>query len=161
MTGVQTCALPIYSRKGDGQNFAPDGRLVAASAADTAILAWNEARQPAVLAKGWRGNDLVVNAAGTIYVTEPGWDGKTPSRIHCLKPGDGGTYTDTVVDTGLRFSNGLCLSPDQTLLYVADTRGHWVWSYQVQADGSLAHKQRFYHLHVPDTADDKIGRAHV
>jgi gluconolactonase len=24
----------------------------------------------------------------------------------------------------------------------------------VQADGSLAHKQKYYHLHVPDTADD-------
>jgi hypothetical protein len=25
---------------------------------------------------------------------------------------------------------------------------------QIQADGSLAHKQKYYHLHVPDTADD-------
>jgi sugar lactone lactonase YvrE len=61
---------------------------------------------------------------------------------------------DTVVDTGLKFSNGLCLSPDQSLLYVADSRSHWVWSFVIQADGSLAHKQRFFHLHVPDTADD-------
>jgi sugar lactone lactonase YvrE len=89
-----------------------------------------------------------------VYVTEPGWDGKSPSKIHCLKPAGGGTYTDTVVDTGLKFSNGLCLSPDQSLLYVADSRSHWVWSYQVNGDGTLVNKQRFYHLHVPDTADD-------
>jgi len=138
------------SRKGDGQNFAPDGRLVAASGADTAILAWSPDKEPTTLAQGWRGNDLVVNSAGGIYVTEPGWDGKSPSKIHHLAP-DG---TDTVVDTGLKFSNGLCLSPDQTLLYVADSRSHWVWSWQVRPDGSLAHKQRYYHLHVPDTADD-------
>ena len=31
---------------------------------------------------------------------------------------------------------------------------HWVYSYQIQPDGSLAHKQKYYHLHVPDTADD-------
>jgi len=138
------------SRRGDGQNFAPDGRLVAASAADTAILAWSSEKQPTTLAEGWRGNDLVVNSSGGIYVTEPGWDGKSPSRIHHIAP-DG---ADTVVDTGLKFSNGLCLSPDQTLLYVADSRSHWVWSWQVRPDGTLAHEQRYCHLHVPDTADD-------
>jgi sugar lactone lactonase YvrE len=37
---------------------------------------------------------------------------------------------------------------------VADSRSHWVWSWQVRPDGTLAHKQRYYHLHVPDTADD-------
>ena len=142
------------SHKGDGQNFAPDGRLVAASGGDTAILAWDTAKQPTTLAQGWRGNDVVVNAAGVVYVTEPGWDGKSPSKIHCLKAADGGAFTDTVVDTGLKFSNGLCLSPDQSLLYVADSRTHWVYSYQVNADGTLAHKQRYYHLHVPDTADE-------
>ena len=142
------------SHKGDGQNFAPDGRLVAASAADTAILAWDPTGKPTKLVAGWRGNDLVVTAAGTIYVTEPGWDGKAPSRIHCLRPAADGTFTDTVVDTGLRFSNGICLSPDQSLLYVADSRTHWVYSYSVQPDGTLANKQRFYHLHVPDTAED-------
>ncbi len=138
------------SRQGDGQSFAPDGRLVAASAADTAILAWNEARQPTMLAKGWRGNDLVVTAAGSVYVTEPGWDGRSPSRIHHISAGG----SDTIVDTGLKFSNGICLSPDQSLLYVADSRSHWVYSYCIQSDGTLAHKQRYFHLHVPDTADD-------
>jgi len=142
------------SHKGDGQNFGPDGRLVAASGADLAILAWDETGKPATLAQGWRGNDVVVTAAGVVYVTEPGWDGKSPSRIHCLKPASDGTFTDAVVDTGLRFSNGICLSPDQSLLSVADSRSHWVYSYQINADGTLGNKQRFYHLHVPDTADD-------
>jgi len=141
------------SRKGDGQSFAASGSLVAASAADNAILAWDAAGVPTKLAEGWRGNDVVVAHDGMIYVTEPGWDGKAPSRVHCLRPGAGG-YTDAVVDTGLKFSNGLCLSPDQSLLYVADSRSHWVYSYVRKPDGTLAHKQRFYHLHVPDTADD-------
>jgi sugar lactone lactonase YvrE len=59
-----------------------------------------------------------------------------------------------VVDSGLKFSNGITVSPDQTLLYVADSRTHWVYSYQIQSDGSLVHKQKYYHLHQPDTADD-------
>jgi len=59
-----------------------------------------------------------------------------------------------VVDTGLKFSNGVTASPDQSLLYVDDSRSHWVYSYQIQPDGTLKDKQRYYHLHVPDTADD-------
>src|SRR5204863_2559581 len=58
------------------------------------------------------------------------------------------------VDTGLKFANGVTVSPDQSLLYVSDMRTHWVYSYQIQPDGSLAGKQKYYHLHVPDTADD-------
>src|SRR4029453_9898757 len=82
--------------------------------------------------------------------TNPGWDGKSPSQIWQISP----TGQKKVVDAGLKFSNGLCLSPDQSLLYVADTRTHWVYSYQVLPDGSLAHKQKYFHMHVPDTADD-------
>jgi gluconolactonase len=58
------------------------------------------------------------------------------------------------VDSGLKFANGITVSPDQTLLYVADSRTHWVYSYQIQADGTLAHKQKFYHLHQHDRDDD-------
>jgi sugar lactone lactonase YvrE len=59
-----------------------------------------------------------------------------------------------VVDKGLKYSNGVVFSPDQSLLYVADYASHWVYSYQVQPDGSLSNKQKYYHLHVPDNADD-------
>lgn len=138
------------SRRGDGQAFAPDGRLVAASAADEAILAWDGERRPATIVKGWRGNDLVVSSAGDIYVTEPGWDGTRPSRIHHISPAG----VDTVVDTGLRFANGICLSPDQAQVFVADSRSRWVWAYTVRGDGTLTNKQRFVQLHVPDAADD-------
>src|SRR5207248_3798457 len=44
--------------------------------------------------------------------------------------------------------------PAQSLLYVADYQSHWVYSYLIQADGSLAAKQKYYHLHAPDSADD-------
>jgi len=59
-----------------------------------------------------------------------------------------------VVDTGLRSADGIALSPDQTLLYVGDHQSHWAYSYQIQRDGSLDNKQRFYWLHEPDNADD-------
>jgi sugar lactone lactonase YvrE len=103
-----------------------------------------------VVVEGFRGNDIVVRHDGGMYVTHPGWNGTDPSRVWYISP----KGEKKVVDTGLKFSNGVTVSPDQTLLYVSDTKTHWVYSYQIRPDGSLAFKQRYYHLHVPDTADD-------
>ena len=138
------------SKRGDGQRFGPDGRLYAVAGGEQQIVAYDAGGKVALIAEGFRGNDLVVRHDGSIYVTEPGWDGTKPSNIWLIKPNG----EKKVVDTGLKFSNGITLSPDQTLLYVDDSRSHWVYSYQIQSDGSLTHKQRYYHLHVPDTADD-------
>ncbi len=53
---------------------------------------------------------------------------------------------------------GLALSPDQSLLYVADGRSHWIYSYQIAADNLLINGQRFHCLHVPEWADSaEIG----
>ena len=138
------------SKKGDGQGFGPDGRLYAVASAANQIIAYHEQGKGAVIADGFKGNDLVVRNDGGIYVTHPGWDGKEPSQVWYINP----KGEKRVVDKGLKFSNGITLSPDQSLLYVSDTKTHWVYSYQIQADGSLGYKQRYYHLHVPDTADD-------
>ncbi|WP_373650482.1 SMP-30/gluconolactonase/LRE family protein [Schlesneria sp. DSM 10557] len=138
------------SKRGDGQAFGPDGRLYANAGETSQVLAWDPSGQSKVIADGFRGNDLVVNHQGGIYVTNPGWNGTDPSHVYYISP----TGEKKVVDTGLKFSNGVCLSPDQSLLYVADSRTHWVYSYQVQPDGSLNHKQKYFHLHVPDSAED-------
>jgi sugar lactone lactonase YvrE/enterochelin esterase-like enzyme len=138
------------TRKGDGQAFGPDSRLYSVAGGTEQILAWDTQGKSTVIAEGFCGNDLVVRHDGAIYVTHPGWNGSDPSQVWYISP----KGEKKVVDKGLRFSNGLTLSPDQSLLYVADSRSHWVYSYQVQPDGSLAHKQKYYHLHVPDAADD-------
>ncbi|MCE9529537.1 MAG: SMP-30/gluconolactonase/LRE family protein [Planctomycetes bacterium] len=138
------------SKKGDGQAFGPDGRLYAVAGGEEKIIAYDAEAKPTVIAEGFRGNDLVVKNDGGIYVTHPGWDGKAPSQIWYISP----KGEKKIVDKGLKFSNGLTLSPDQSLLYVADSRTHWVYSYQVEDDGSLTQKQKYFHLHVHDTADD-------
>jgi gluconolactonase len=138
------------TKKGDGQAFGPDGRLFAVAGGAEQILAWDPAGKSTVIADGFRGNDLVVRHDGGIYVTHPGWNGTDPSKVWYISP----KGEKKIVDSGLRFSNGITLSPDQSLLYVDDYRSHWVYSYQIQPDGSLAHKQKYFHLHVPDTDDD-------
>jgi sugar lactone lactonase YvrE/enterochelin esterase-like enzyme len=137
------------SKRANGQAFGPDGRLYAVTGTRE-VVAYHLARaEPAVIADGIAGNDLVVRHDGSVYVTHPG-GGPNPSLVWYISPnGD-----KKIVDKGLRFANGITVSPDQSLLYVADYLSHWVYSYQIQPDGSLADKQKYYHLHMPDTADD-------
>lgn len=138
------------SKGANGQAFGPDGRLYAVATGSEQVLAYGADGTPAVIAAGFRGNDLVVRHDGSLYVTNPSRDATIPSKVWYISPGG----EKRVVDTGLKFTNGVTLSPDQSLLYVAESRSHWVYSYQIQPDGSLAAKQQYFHLHVPDTADD-------
>jgi sugar lactone lactonase YvrE/enterochelin esterase-like enzyme len=149
--GLDGAVSPFVAdtKQGNGQAFGPDGRLYAVAGKTQQVLAYDPSGKAEVIAEGIAGNDLVVRHDGGIYVTHPG-GGPRPSLVWFISP----KGEKKVVDTGLKFANGVTLSPDQSLLYVADYASHWVYSYQVQADGSLAHKQRYYHLHVPDTADD-------
>jgi gluconolactonase len=139
------------SKRANGQAFGPDGRLYTVATATQQVIAYDADLKPQVIAEGIAGNDLIVAHDGGIYVTNPtGGGGNDPSRVWYISP----KGEKKIVDTGLRYANGVTLSPDQSLLYVDDMRSHWVYSYKIQPDGTLDHKQKFYHLHVPDTADD-------
>jgi sugar lactone lactonase YvrE/enterochelin esterase-like enzyme len=138
------------SKRANGQAIGPDGRIYAVATGAGEILAYDADGKASVVAEGIKGNDLIVRHDGKIYVTEPSTDGTPSSKVWLVRPGG----EKTVVDEGLKFANGITLSPDQSLLYVAESRSHWVYSYQIQGDGSLASKQKYYHLHAPDTADD-------
>jgi sugar lactone lactonase YvrE len=138
------------SHNANGQHFGPDGRRYVVSG-DKKLRAYDATGAEAVIAEDLAGNDLVVAENGNVYVTDPASaNNGSASRVWLIKSGG----EKQVVETGVRFANGITLSPDQTLLYVADSRSHWVYSYQIQPDGTLAHKQRYYWLHEPDTADD-------
>ncbi len=142
-------AFVADSKRGNGQAFGPDGRLYAVAGGEQKVLAYDTAGKAEVVAEGIAGNDLVVRHDGGVYVTHPG-GGREPSLVWYIPP----KGEKRVVDKGLKFANGVTLSPDQSLLYVADFASHWVYSYQVRPDSSLTNKQKYYHLHMPDTADD-------
>ncbi len=138
------------SNQGDGQRFGADGKLYAVARKTSQILSYDAEGKSTVFADGFLGNDLVVRHDGSVYVTFPDWEKFQNSTVMYISP----KGEKKPVDKGLKFTNGICFSPDQSLLYVADSRSHWVYSYQIQADGSLAHKQKYFHLHMPDNADD-------
>lgn len=137
------------SSGGDGQRFGPDGQLYANATKTKQIVRYDRRLERVVVADGFRGNDLVVLHSGAIYTTDP-FETPGNSKVYYVSPRGG----KTVVDTGLKFANGITVSPDQTLLYVADSRTHWVYSYVIRADGTLASKQKYFHLHQHDRDED-------
>ena len=138
------------TKRASGQAFGPDGMLYAVTS-DAKIGAYDPHGKMNEVADGIVGNDLVVGHNGNIYVTDnSGSNSNAPSKVWLIKTGGG----KQIVDTSLRFANGITLSPDQTLLYVADSRSHWVYSFQIQTDGTLTAKQKYFWLHVPDGEDD-------
>jgi len=107
----------------------------------------------------------VIANNGNIYVTSPNGTEK-PSKLYLIRPNG----EKLVVDEGLKFANGVTLSPDQTQLYVTESASHWVWVYQVQHDGTLAYKQQYGWLHFGANDDnawsdglrcDTAGRIYV
>ena len=104
-----------------------------------------------MIAEGIRANDLVVRHDGGIFADSTRFGG-SPSQVWYISP----QGQKRVVDSGLNFANGITLSPDQSLLYVADYGSHWVYSYQVDPDGTLAYKQRL--LPSPHARHGRLGR---
>jgi gluconolactonase len=124
-----------------GLMFGRDGRLYACQTLTRRIVAWETDGRETVLAEGIEPNDLAVSYAGNVYVTDP-----AHKQVWLVTPkGDA-----RVVDVGIARPNGVVLSPDQTLLYVADTAGQFVYSFRIAADGTLTDKEPFYHLHLQE-----------
>jgi gluconolactonase len=127
----------------NGLMFGPDGRLYACQNGRKRIVSWAaDGSGEKVHAAEVNSNDLVVLKNGAIYFTDP-----PAKKVWYVDPRMG---AKRAVHEGFEFPNGVVVSPDQSLLMVADSRNKWVWSFQIQMDGGLAHGQPFYRLETPD-----------
>ena len=130
--------------KANGLRLGPDGLLYGAANGAGQIAAWNpETAKRTVIADGVKCNDLVVRHDGTIYFTNP-----AGNKIMMIRKGSGQAV---VVDT-FRDPNGLTLSADQTMLFVGHFPGRFIYSYTLNADGTLANKQEYYYMHSPSNS---------
>jgi gluconolactonase len=127
----------------NGMTFGPDGRLYTGATRSKQLVAYDASGKPQVLARDVSINDLAIDVKGDIYFTD------SAARKVWYVPKGG---TPRVVDEGIEYPNGILFSPDQTLLYVSDYVGQLSWAFQIQPDGSLAHKQRYFYVHLADAA---------
>ncbi len=130
------------ANKTTGLKAAADGRLYGGQAANRRIVAIDPASgKETVIVEDVNPNDLTVTSKGEIYFT----DSRGKAVWFVDTKGE-----KTKVHEGIENPNGIQLSPDQSLLVVSDSRNKWIWSFQVQPDGSLANGQPFYRLETPD-----------
>jgi sugar lactone lactonase YvrE/enterochelin esterase-like enzyme len=142
-------ALPLDAKRASGTAFGPGGKRYTVAGGTKQIISYDETGNATVEADSIGGNDITIASNGNMYVTSP--DGaEKPGKLFLVKPAG----EKILLDEGLKFPNGLALSPDQTQLYVTESASHWVWVYQVKKDGTLAYKQRYGWLHVGDTDEN-------
>jgi gluconolactonase len=84
-------------------------------------------------------NDLAIRSDGHIYFSDPSWNlgprpQELPESVYHLAPD--GTLSLIEAFEGQQRPNGVSLSPDGTVLYVAVSRS--ILSYSVASDGSVA-----------------------
>jgi sugar lactone lactonase YvrE/enterochelin esterase-like enzyme len=130
-------------------SFGPKGELFAVSGQTGKIMSYDESGQASLVVEGGRGRQILGLPSGGLYITSQGDKPDDSGEVWFVKDGK-----KTRVDSGLKLATGLAYRPDQWLLSVADGGSKWVYSYQINPDGTLVNKERFFWLHVPDWEDD-------
>ena len=129
--------------RANGIALGPDGTtLYTASSGAKQIRAYDTRTGTfSVVTEGTSSNDVVVSHNGHLYYTEP--------AANTVWHVDLSTGKRTAVDRNLPMLNGIGMSTDQTLLFVCQFTGPFIYSYSIRPDGSLANKQRYFHAHGP------------
>lgn len=150
------------SNGSNGLTFDLEGRLVMCEGDGRRMTRLEHDSSIVALAESWEGkrlnrpNDVVCRSDGSIYFTNPG--GRVPpeereidfSGVHRIAP-DG---TVTAVVTDMEYPNGLAFSPDESILYVTNTREHmYIAAYDVLPDGATGSRRLFADM----TSDETDG----
>jgi gluconolactonase len=148
------------SNKCNGMNYDADLNLLVCEHVTSCLIRETPAGEREIIAQHFEDeelnspNDVVVHSSGAIYFSDP-WYGRMPvfghprerrlgfQGVYRIAPGGGDP--ELVVDrTTYEQPNGICFSPDESLMYVNDTPGAFINVYDVGDDGSLANERRFF-----------------
>ena len=128
-----------------GVAFGPDGRLYAGQHDRKRIVAFAPNGTESVVAEGVQTHHLTVTANNEVYFAD------APNHKLWFIDAAGNRR---VVNGDVNWPHGVRVSTDQSLLVVTDPNTRWVWSFQIQRDGSLGNGQPFYRLETPDLSSE-------
>jgi len=153
------------SNKGNGMVYDAHGDLLVCEHTTSSLVKQTPDGGREAIATHFRGkelnspNDVITRSDGTIYFSDP-WYGRMPvfgvererelgfQGIYMIRPG--GTDLELIVEEDeFEMPNGLCFSPDESLLYINDTPKALIRVYDVAADGTISNGRLFF---------DGIGR---
>jgi len=154
--GITEVARP--SNKGNGMTYDAEDRLIVCEHATSQVVRQRPDGSFETIASHYRGkelnspNDVVVKSDGSVYFTDPTL-GRLPDfgvereqeldfqGVYRLPAGDGDLQL--LVDD-FEQPNGLCFSPDESLLSVNDTPRTHIRVFDVRPDGTLANGRLFF-----------------
>jgi gluconolactonase len=152
--GMELVMRPNF--KGNGMVFEPDGSLLVCEQVTSAVARVRPNGDHQMVAFHYRGkylnspNDIVTRSDGSIYFTDPNY-GRWPVAVgvgrDCeldfqgvFRVPPGGGDTELVVDEAeFEQPNGLCFSPDESILYVNDRQN--LKAFDVAEDGTLSNRR--------------------
>lgn len=149
------------SNGSNGLGFGANGDLYAVQVLKPRVGIVYPAEHARTLADGFEGkpfgrpNDLVVDRKGGVYFTDSGAPPRpagTPAPAEQPVVANPAVYHITPAGQLLRIAadierpNGIQLSPDEKVLYVANTAGEYVLAYDIRADGSIGPRRNFAKL---------------
>lgn len=147
------------TERSNGIAFTPEGDLVFAEGSGPHISKKTN-RGYVSLTPGFRlfqPNDLIVDAKGGIYFTDPGPRPVVPGLkvfVYYLPPG---SMTPIAIEDSIPRPNGLTLSLDGKTLIIDNTLGTTVYAYDVQPDGGIANKRAFAELRDIAAGEESIA----
>jgi sugar lactone lactonase YvrE len=129
-----------------GLGFLPDDRLLIVSMRDGLLLRREHDGKLVVHAdlsklSPYPWSDLVVDGRGNAYIGNLGFnfpEGEFAPGILALVTPDGSVQQ---VAGGCAFANGMVVTPDNSTLILAETYGHRLTAFDIDADGSLSNRR--------------------
>jgi len=120
-----------------------DGRLYASQPAARRLVSYGPDGAEKVIATNIDASDLALTRSGGIYVVD--------SARRTVAYLDASGSRRVVYDGGeIMKPTALTLTPDQSMLLVADGMDRFQWSFQIAADGSLVNGEPFQRLEMPE-----------
>jgi gluconolactonase len=147
--------IAVVRENTDGANgiaLTKDGELLYAEGDARRITRRGKDGTIATLTEGPEGkpllapNDLIADAKGGIYFTDPGPRPVVPGRPTYVYYLPAGAKQPVLIDGAVARPNGLTLTNDGKTLIVDDTIGPTVFAYDVQPDGTVKNKRAFAQL---------------
>jgi gluconolactonase len=148
--------------EGNGTTFDPQGRLVICEGGNRRLTRWpadGKLASSEVLIDKFEGkrlnrpNDLVCKSDGSIYFTDPGLrvplaerEQETAAVIRVRPDGSVSKVAD------FEYPNGLAFSPDERVLYVANTRfAMYIHAIELDGDGNMLRRRIFADMSSDET----------
>ncbi|EKE68445.1 SMP-30/gluconolactonase/LRE family protein [Oceanibaculum indicum] len=160
----ETGQVSTYRRPTDfanGHTRDRQGRLITCEHGGRRVTRTEYDGSITVLMDNWQGkrlnspNDVVVKSDGSIWFTDPpfgihgNYEGnkaepEVPQAVYRI---DGQTGQASIIADDVLGPNGLCFSPDETILYIVESRGQpyrKILAYDVTSDGTGIRNKRVF-----------------